>query len=393
MSGVLHSASGAAVRLPAARRPPAALTAASNGIASRAQRRHALAVAQLAVASLHAELRLYPKPGLVSPVDTGSHDDMDASTFMRSLFALRHYFRRICLAGMRNAPFVQLKQLGIAAEAAMLKATHGINTHRGAIFSLGLLCAAAGRMYARAHDGAAGGAPGSSRQRARNGPAALRLALLEGWGAELALHAYAGAAAGASSEASSDASAEANAEANNRVSTGASAAGPTDSTHANRASAANRISASASNGQRVAQRYAVGGAREEGALGLPSVFEVALPALHAARLRGATAEMAQTDALFALMAHVSDSNVYHRAGIEGAQTVREHARRFLDLGGTRHPQWRATALASHRAFVVQRLSPGGAADLLAATCFVDAIANMDGAVTPNSAAASMEYLR
>lgn len=325
---------------------------ANQGRTSRAQRRHALAVAQLAVASLHAELCLYPKPGLVSPVDSGSHDDMDAGTFMRSLFALRHYFRRICLAGMQDAPFSRLKQLGVEAEAAMLAATHGVNTHRGAIFSLGLLCAAAGRLYATTHGGS--GARTIRRDCAGQGqgqaslPLTLRLALLQGWGAELVRH-----------------------------------AGPAALTCADDANA------NASNGQRVAQRYAASGAREEAALGLPSVFEVALPALHAARQRGASVAMARTDALFALMAHVSDSNVYHRAGTAGAQTVREHARRFLDLGGTRHPRWRANALESHRAFVAQRLSPGGAADLLAAACFVDAIACMD-ATLASSAAAPVE---
>lgn len=98
---------------------------------------------RLAIASLHAELACAPKPGLVTPFDSGSHADMDAGTFLRSLFALRHYFRDAARAGASAAPFAQLRRHGIAAEAAMLRATGGINTHRGAIFSLGLLVAAA----------------------------------------------------------------------------------------------------------------------------------------------------------------------------------------------------------------------------------------------------------
>ncbi|MCC4609578.1 triphosphoribosyl-dephospho-CoA synthase MdcB [Xanthomonas campestris] len=101
---------------------------------------------RLAVAALHAELSCAPKPGLVTPFDRGSHTDMDASTFLRSLFALRGYFVAIAQAGIDNAPFEQLRQLGITAEAAMLRATGGINTHRGAIFSLGLLTAQAARL-------------------------------------------------------------------------------------------------------------------------------------------------------------------------------------------------------------------------------------------------------
>lgn len=292
------------------------------------QQRFAGEVARLAVRSLYAELSLYPKPGLVSLVDNGSHDDMDATTFMRSLFSLRHYFKKICLAGLNDAPFAQLKQLGMAAETAMLKATRGINTHRGAIFSLGLLCATAGRARAQ-------GTPMT--------PAALRAAMLIRWGEELATHAVSEAAA-------------------TTANTPAAAALPP------------ATATSLSNGLRVAQRYAASGAREEGALGLPSVFDIGVPALMASHARGADTTMARVDTLFALMAYISDSNVYHRAGPQGAQTVRTRAQRFIDLGGTANADWRAEALVSHRLFVEQRLSPGGAADLLAASCLVLSIA-------------------
>lgn len=113
-----------------------------SGIASPLAHR----LGRLAVSALHAELACAPKPGLVTPFDTGSHTDMDAATFLRSLFALRGYFVAIAQAGIDNAPFARLRQLGIDAEAAMLRATGGINTHRGAIFSLGLLTAQAARL-------------------------------------------------------------------------------------------------------------------------------------------------------------------------------------------------------------------------------------------------------
>ena len=103
---------------------------------------------RLAIASLHAELACTPKPGLVTPFSRGSHSDMDAGTFLRSLFALRGYFVAIAQAGGNDAPFESLRSLGIAAEAAMLRATGGINTHRGAIFSLGLLVAQSARLRA-----------------------------------------------------------------------------------------------------------------------------------------------------------------------------------------------------------------------------------------------------
>ena len=106
-------------------------------------------IGRAAVVALYDELALAPKPGLVSFVDSGSHDDMDARTFLRSLFSLRRYFP--CLAGLGAAgsTFAALEREGIAAEARMLAATGGINTHRGSIFCLGLLCASAGSLVAR----------------------------------------------------------------------------------------------------------------------------------------------------------------------------------------------------------------------------------------------------
>ncbi|MEP7207876.1 MAG: triphosphoribosyl-dephospho-CoA synthase, partial [Casimicrobiaceae bacterium] len=121
--------------------------------------------------------------GLVSFVDSGSHRDMDARTFMRSLFALRHAFPRLAALGADGADFALLEREGIAAEARMMDATGGVNTHRGAIFTLGLLCASAGFLAAR---DATLVAP------------ALRHALLERWGDALAQRRRATASHGAS---------------------------------------------------------------------------------------------------------------------------------------------------------------------------------------------------
>src|SRR4051794_21640382 len=105
-------------------------------------------IGRAAVRALYTELALSPKPGLVSPLDSGAHDDMDMTTFMRSLFALRGYFCAIAEAGAVGADFADLQALGLRAERRMLAATCGINTHRSAIFSLGLLAAAAGWLRA-----------------------------------------------------------------------------------------------------------------------------------------------------------------------------------------------------------------------------------------------------
>eukprot|EP01136_Pigoraptor_vietnamica_P019319 Opistho-1_new@66774 len=127
-------------------------------------------IGRAATVALYEELALYPKPGLVSFVDCGSHADMDGGTFLRSLFALRRYFPQAAALGAAGAGFDALERLGIDAERRMLLATGGINTHRGAVFTLGLLCASAGAVLAR-------GAPCT--------PAALRAALRRGWGEAL----------------------------------------------------------------------------------------------------------------------------------------------------------------------------------------------------------------
>lgn len=94
------------------------------------------------------ELETWPKPGLVSHVDNGSHDDMDADTFRRSAAAIKPYFQQLAGAAADGCDMGRLRIIGIEAEAAMLAATSGVNTHRGAIFGLGLLCAAAGARAA-----------------------------------------------------------------------------------------------------------------------------------------------------------------------------------------------------------------------------------------------------
>ena len=76
--------------------------------------------------------------------DNGSHTDMDAAMFRRSAAAIRPFFRELVVAGACNAEMAALRRIGLRGERAMLAATRGVNTHRGAIFGLGLLCAAAG---------------------------------------------------------------------------------------------------------------------------------------------------------------------------------------------------------------------------------------------------------
>ena len=124
-----------------------------------------------------------------------------------------------------------------------------------------------------------------------------------------------------------------------------------------------------SHGSQALRRYGAGGARAEAMAGFPSVYEIALPALRTT----ASAQHGAVQACFALIAQVSDTNLLHRGGSEGARFAADQAASFLADGGIRAPGWQARAVSVHEAFVARHLSPGGCADLLAMALFIDAL--------------------
>lgn len=263
-------------------------------------------IASYAQHCLRLELDTWPKPGLVSLFDTGSHDDMDAGMFMRSAAAIRPYFAEFARAGAARASMSVLRRIGLRAEHAMLRATGGVNTHRGAIFGLGLLCAAAG-------------------SRSTDGPRADSSAIPT-LGELVSRNWSAGILAGPR---------------------------PTNS-----------------HGEIAGRRYGVGGARHEAASGFANVYRIGIPALREANvLRPGDAMAARVHACFALIAAVDDTNLLHRGGETGLAFAQLTAWHFLACGGVGAPDWIERAKSAHRAFVARRLSPGGAADLLAMSLF------------------------
>lgn len=265
-------------------------------------------IGRLALRSLYREVALDPKPGLVTPASQGSHSDMDFTTFLRSLQSLRVYFPAIAVCGLQGPGFATLRTLGIEAEVTMLAATGGINTHRGAIFNLGLLCAASGWLVAAGEQ-----------------PAAVRACqvVADCWGHEIL-----------------------------------------------DGLAAMPAMAPLSHGLAVARRYGSGGARAEAAAGFPAAREVGLPAYRAALAATGDEERAEAQALFALIAEVDDTNLLWRGGPSGLAHGRRAAGQFLAAGGVLADDWRARAEAIDRDFTARRLSPGGSADLLGVTLFL-----------------------
>lgn len=102
-------------------------------------------IAHLATQALQAELDTTPKPGLVDKDSNGAHRDMDYALMQRSIDTLHPYFVKLALLGCADAlpTHTSIRDIGIEAERAMLSATNGVNTHKGALFSMGLAVVAA----------------------------------------------------------------------------------------------------------------------------------------------------------------------------------------------------------------------------------------------------------
>lgn len=98
--------------------------------------------------ALLSEVYTAPKPGLVDPEDNGSHMDMDVHSFELSSEAITPYLAEMFSIGLRGGDadkcFLEIRKIGLEAERAMLHATYGVNTHKGMIFTMGIILAAAG---------------------------------------------------------------------------------------------------------------------------------------------------------------------------------------------------------------------------------------------------------
>lgn len=262
--------------------------------------------------ALMYEVCTTPKPGLVDRHNNGSHRDMDVFTFLDSTAALLPYLNQAAAIGQETAhrppeeTFQRLREAGLEAERAMFQATHGVNTHKGAIFSMGCLLGASGRLWTP------------------EGPCRNPERLL----AECA-----------------------------RMSAPAAEAFFAALTPENTRTA----------GERLYVETGARGVRGEAADGFPSVLETGLPALRAALEEGASLEEAGAAALLALMARTGDTNLFARGGAEGQAWAMERAGALLE-GGPRPAREAVEAL--DRAMIQKNLSPGGCADLLSITYFL-----------------------
>jgi triphosphoribosyl-dephospho-CoA synthase len=128
-----------------------------------------------------------------------------------------------------------------------------------------------------------------------------------------------------------------------------------------------------SHGDVVLERYGATGARGEAYVNFPHVVKIGLPALKAARKSGRTEKDSRLAALLAIMSHLDDTCVLFRGGPEAQKIVHEGAARVIKVGGPGSLSGNAALIALRQELVSLRISPGGCADLLAATLFLDAL--------------------
>lgn len=251
-------------------------------------------VADLAERALRLELDTTPKPGLVDRRDNGAHKDMDYALMSKSISALRPYLTRLAVESAKDIDPAKIKEIGIEAEKAMLKATGGVNTHKGALFCIGLSVAAASCL-------------------------ACSTGAVEAYSFK------------------------------ELVSRAASEIPSARGTH----------------GAEAKRSFKAVGALENARAAYPELFTDWLPYYRS--LEGDPFRCHKT--LLHIMTTLDDTNILHRRGAEGLAHAEAEAARLLE-------DFSESGLSSlNKDFIRENISPGGSADMLSLTIFINSIIN------------------
>lgn len=251
-------------------------------------------VADLAERALRLELDTTPKPGLVDRQDNGAHKDMDYALMSKSISALRPYLTRLAVESAKDIDPAKIKEIGIEAEKAMLKATSGVNTHKGALFCIGLSVAAASCL-------------------------ACSTGSVEAYSFK------------------------------ELVSRAASEIPSARGTH----------------GAEAKRSFKAVGALENARAAYPELFADWLPYYRS--LEGDPFRCHKT--LLHIMTTLDDTNILHRRGAEGLAHAEAEAARLLE-------DFSESGLSSlNKDFIRENISPGGSADMLSLTIFIESIIN------------------
>lgn len=251
-------------------------------------------VADLAERALRMELDTTPKPGLVDRQGNGAHKDMDYALMSKSISALRPYLTRLAVESAKDIDPAKIKEIGIEAEKAMLKATSGVNTHKGALFCIGLSVAAASCL-------------------------ACSTGAVEAYSFK------------------------------ELVSRAASEIPSARGTH----------------GAEAKRSFKAVGALENARAAYPELFADWLPYYRS--LEGDPFRCHKT--LLHIMTTLDDTNILHRRGAEGLAHAEAEAARLLE-------DFSESGLSSlNKDFIRENISPGGSADMLSLTIFIESIIN------------------
>lgn len=124
-----------------------------------------------------------------------------------------------------------------------------------------------------------------------------------------------------------------------------------------------------SHGQQMYQKYGLPGAIELVSSGFELVQQKSLPCYYHIFARTHNFELAATQTLMTLIAHLADTNIAWRGGLEGLEKAQSWATAFLANGGVFQTEWEFALQQICQYFIQANLSPGGSADLLAVTSF------------------------
>lgn len=248
----------------------------------------------LAVQSIKAELDTTPKPGLVDKADNGAHSDMDYNLMLKSIYSLHPYFTKLsCLAYNEDVINIdKIKTIGIEAEKQMLFTTNGVNTYKGALFSMGLVLYAASYLC-------------QQRDKVQEQQLQKTIKLLS------------------------------------------TKFSQPDDTH----------------GKKVIEKHNIKGALNSAIDGYPLLFDEWLPFF----IKHKNEEHSLIKLLLFIMTNLDDTNIYYRKGEEVVAHVKQQAQEILDDFSIDRVE------KLNREFVKENISPGGAADMLSLTLFIDSI--------------------
>lgn len=270
-------------------------------------------IAHLATQALQAELDTTPKPGLVDKDNNGAHRDMDYALMQRSIDTLHPYFVKLALLGFADTlpTHTAIRDIGIEAEKAMLSATNGVNTHKGALFSMGLAVVAA------AHEERKIAANEEQILKERNGGEDVLVSL------------------------------------QTTIKALAASFPDTNGTHGSKAKLLSKGTT------------AIKGALDNAREGYEMLFAEWLPFYIERRKEHDAYTLHKT--LLRIMCDLDDTNVIYRTNLATAEEVKQEARALLDSFS------KAALKDMDRRYTARNISPGGAADMLSLTIFIGSI--------------------